>query len=152
MRRRRRAGKDKGRLVSLQQENLAGRQRVSEPGNAIKSRGSRSSSAPHLSGRHAITGFVYMGLCTTRNLEKIENAVQYICDVYDEQLPCYAIFLAVVNVALNVSYISGHCCGILALRWLQNTCVAMTNHWYISLYAGRFYLKHLKLLRKHIHM
>lgn len=63
-----RAGKDKGRLVSLRQENLAGRQRVSEPGNATKSRGSRSSSAPHLSGRHAITGFVYMGLCATGNL------------------------------------------------------------------------------------
>lgn len=67
-RRRRRAVEDKGRLVSLQQENLAGRQRVSEPGTATKSRGSRSSSAPHLSGRHAITGFVYMGLCTTGNL------------------------------------------------------------------------------------
>ncbi len=46
---------------------LAGRQRVSQPGIAIKSRGSRSSSAPHLSGRHAITGFVYMGLCTAGN-------------------------------------------------------------------------------------
>ncbi len=62
------SGKDKGRLVGLRQENLAGRQRVSEPGNATKSGGSRSSSAPHLSGRHAITGFVYMGLCTTGNL------------------------------------------------------------------------------------
>ncbi|KAK5849062.1 hypothetical protein PBY51_008736 [Eleginops maclovinus] len=68
--RRRRAGKDKGRLVSLQQENLAGRQRVSEPGNATKSHSSPSSSAPHLSGRHAITVFVYMGMCTTGNVEQ----------------------------------------------------------------------------------
>lgn len=45
-------------------EILAGWQRVSEAGSATKSHGSPSSSAPHLSGRHAITGFVYMGLCT----------------------------------------------------------------------------------------
>ena len=67
---------------------LAGRQRVSEPGSAIKSRGSRSSSAPHLSGRHAITGFVYTGLCTAGNLgEKWRMSCSRWCDVCDEQLP-----------------------------------------------------------------
>ena len=64
---------------------LAGRQRVSEPGSAIKSRGSRSSSAPHLSGRHAITGFVYTGLCTAGNLGgKWRMSCSRWCD---EQLP-----------------------------------------------------------------
>lgn len=53
-----------GGLMSLRLENLAGQQRVSEPGNAIKSRGSRSSSAAHLSGTHTIIGIVFRGLCT----------------------------------------------------------------------------------------
>lgn len=59
---------DKARLVSPRPENLAGRQRVLEPGSTTKSRGSQSSSAPHLSGRHGIKGFVYTGPCTAGNL------------------------------------------------------------------------------------
>ena len=72
---------EQGKLVRLRLENLAVWQRVSEPGSATKNQGSRSSSAPHLSGRHVIKGFVYMGPCTTGNLTVDVTCMENSCPI-----------------------------------------------------------------------
>lgn len=69
-------GKDKGRLVSLRQENLAGRQRVSEAGNDTKS-ASLNPARLHTSLADMPSQALFTWACVPLGaLEKIEHEVQ----------------------------------------------------------------------------